>query len=150
MMSADAAPAPARFDPYADRWLLLFLRAMALVYVYGAAIHVMNIAGVSGFDWFAAPLKWQVLDIVYLVVDAAVVLGVMARRRFAVVLFVLAALSQIVLYTALRGWLLNVPPDFAFLPAEVGYLDRFVLFHAATLVIFVLLVARQRFGWGGA
>ena len=149
-MSADAPTAPSRFEPYADRWLLLFMRAMALVYVYGAAVHVMNIAGVSGFDWFAAPLKWQVLDIVYLVVDAAVVIGVMARRRFAVLLFIAAALSQIVLYTALRGWILDVPPDFAFLPAEVGYLDRFVLFHAATLVIFVLLVVRRRFGWGDA
>ena len=30
---------------------------IALFYSYGAAVHVFNILGLSGFDWSAAPLK---------------------------------------------------------------------------------------------
>ena len=30
-------------------------------YAYGAGVHVSNLLSVTGFDWRAAPLKWQVL-----------------------------------------------------------------------------------------
>ncbi len=39
-------------------------------------MHIANIAGFNGFDWLSAPLKWQLLDVVYLVLDIAVVAGV--------------------------------------------------------------------------
>ena len=37
--------------------------AIAACYAYGAAVHVTNMVGLSGFDWLEAPLKWQVLDV---------------------------------------------------------------------------------------
>jgi hypothetical protein len=33
-------------------------------YAYGALVHILNIASMTGFSWPEAPLKWQILDIV--------------------------------------------------------------------------------------
>jgi hypothetical protein len=54
----------------------MIIWVVALFYLYGAAVHVFNILGLSGFDWRAAPLKWQALDVVYLVIDLVVAAGV--------------------------------------------------------------------------
>jgi hypothetical protein len=44
----------------------LVLWVIAAFYACGALVHLLNMAGFSGFDWRTAPLKWQVLDIAYL------------------------------------------------------------------------------------
>ncbi|WP_299865695.1 hypothetical protein [uncultured Roseobacter sp.] len=36
---------------------------LAAFYLYGAGVHVANVAGWTGFDRLSAPLKWQVLDV---------------------------------------------------------------------------------------
>ncbi len=102
-------------------------------YAYGAAVHVLNMASLTGFDWPTAPRRWQALDVVYLGLDVAVVAGLVRRRTYAVAAFYAAAVSQIVLYTALRGWVLDVPEAFAVSPAQRSYLDVLVGFHVVTL-----------------
>lgn len=129
--------------------LTIFMRmtlwAVAVCYGYGAVVHVLNIAGLSGFDWPTAPLKWQVLDIVYLILDMIVLVGFIRDWRPAYAAFVIAALSQIVLYTVLRDWILDVPEAFARSPADHVYLDWLVGFHVATLVLVAaILWARRR------
>ena len=56
----------------------IIIWAVALFYTYGALVHIMNILGLSGFDWAGAPLKWQLLDIVYLFLDVVVAVGFFA------------------------------------------------------------------------
>ena len=46
---------------------------VAAFYAFGALVHVMNILGLSGYSWLRAPLKWQVLDVTYLLLDILVV-----------------------------------------------------------------------------
>ena len=58
---------------------LIVLCTVTLFYAYGAAVHVLNMASLTGFDWPNAPRKWQALDVVYLLLDIAVVIG-LARR----------------------------------------------------------------------
>ena len=58
-------------------------------------------------------------------------------RVGAVALFV-AALSQILLYSVFRDWILDVPAEFARSPDEVAYLDVLITFHVVTLSFFVL------------
>ncbi len=117
---------------------------VAAFYVYGAAVHVLNIAGVSGFDWPTAPLKWQVLDIAYLALDVLVVVGLIRRWAVGYVAFFAAALSQIILYTVLRPWILDVPPEYAPAPEQVSYLDGLVAFHAITLIAVAVALAVER------
>jgi hypothetical protein len=103
----------------------------------------MNMAGFSGFDWRTAPLKWQVLDIAYLGLNLVVVTGFVLERRFGFIAFYAAAAGQILLYTLLRAWILDVPEAFARSPEEIANLDLLVGFHIVTLVL-VMAVLRLR------
>lgn len=108
---------------------------VALFYAYGALVHVMNMLSLTGFDWRSAPLKWQVLDIVYLVIDVVVVVGLLSSWKAGYVAFYLAAFSQIVLYTIFRNWIVDVPPEFAVSDEQRSYLTGLVIFHSVTLVL---------------
>lgn len=124
------------------RPLRLFLWLVAAFYAYGAAVHVMNMASLTGFDWGRAPRLWQVLDLAYLALDAAVVIGIVLRRAFGVVAFLAAAVSQIVLYTAFRDAVAMAGTPHALGPDQLAYLSLLVAFHAATLAVFAVLAWR--------
>lgn len=123
----------------------LVLWVIAAFYAYGALVHLLNMAGFSGFDWRTAPLKWQVLDIACLGLDVVVVTGFVLERRFGFIAFYAAAASQILLYTLLRDWILDVPEVFARSREEIAYLDLLVGFHIVTLML-VTAVLRLRKG----
>lgn len=108
---------------------------VALFYLYGAAVHVSNIFGLSGFDWRAAPLKWQILDCAYLAIDLLVVVGLLLGWRAGFGAFYLAAASQIVLYTIFRDWITDVPPEFSVTEEQRGYLTSLVIFHCVTIAL---------------
>ena len=122
---------------------------LALAYLYGSSVHVANMMGLTGFTWSEAPFKWQSLDVAYLVLDLAVVAGIFLLPRFGLAAFVVAASSQIILYTVFRSWVLDVPAEFLPSPEQAGYLNQLVGFHVVTL----LLVAGSltlRGSWGSA
>ena len=108
---------------------------VGLFYAYGAIVHIMNMLSMTGFNWLDAPLKWQILDAFYLLTDVIVAAGFFANWRIALPTFYLAATSQIFLYTLLRDWIIDVPPEFAVSPEQVGYLDTLVIFHFTTVVL---------------
>ncbi|MEL7343840.1 MAG: hypothetical protein AAFN59_03150 [Pseudomonadota bacterium] len=117
---------------------------LAAFYGYGAAVHIANMLSWTGFDWMHAPVKWQVLDGVYLLLDITVVVGLLAGRVWAVPALVLAATSQILLYTVFRAWVLDVPADFAVAPSDVAYLNGLVVFHIACLAALGAVFWRNR------
>lgn len=117
--------------------------AIAAFYAYGALVHAMNMSGASGFHWPEAPLRWQLLDVVYLALDVFIAVGLLRAARSALVALVVAAGSQIVLYTVLRGWILDVPAAFAPTAEQLGYLDLLVAFHAVCLSLVALDLARR-------
>ena len=98
-------------------------------------MHVLKILGMMSLDWIEAPLKWQVLDIVYLMLDVAVVLGLPIASRIGFCALFTAGISQIVLYTVLRAWIIDVPEPFVRSPEDVAYLDTLVAFHVITLAL---------------
>ena len=106
-----------------------------MFYAYGALVHVMNMLSLTGFDWRSAPVKWQALDVAYLVIDVIVVAGLVLNWKAGYIAFYLAALSQIVLYTALRSWIVDVPPEFAVSDEQRSYLTGLVVFHCVTLAL---------------
>ena len=104
-----------------------------VLYAYGALVHVLNMTGLRGFDWANAPLKWQALDVIYLVVDLAVVALLVLRPRLGFLGVAAAALSQILLYTLFRSWILDVPEAYALGEAELSYLNLLVAVHVVSL-----------------
>ncbi|MFN3233018.1 MAG: hypothetical protein ACE363_12800 [Alphaproteobacteria bacterium] len=124
----------------------LILWVVAAFYAYGGLVHLMNMAGLSGFTWLDAPLKWQALDVIYLILDGLVVWGFCAGRRIGYAAFYIAAGSQIVLYTVVRAWIMDVPAEFARPPEDLTYLDGLVVFHlvSASLVTFAILRRRKK------
>ena len=108
---------------------------VALFYAYGAVVHVLNMLSLSGFDWQSAPVKWKALDIVYLILDVIVVAGLLLSWKAGFVAFYLAAISQIILYTVLRSWIMDVPPEFAITDEQRSYLTGLVAFHCVTLIL---------------
>ncbi len=108
---------------------------VAAFYLYGAAVHVLNMLSLTGFDWRSAPLKWQVLDVVYLAIDLLVVVGLILSWKVGFIAFYGAALSQIILYTFLRDWIIDVPAEFAVTEEQRSYLTSLVIFHGVTIVL---------------
>ena len=108
---------------------------IAIFYLYGAAVHVFNILGLSGFDWREAPLKWQVLDVVYLIIDLIVVVGLILSWKIGFIAFYVAAISQIILYTVFREWIIDVPPEYSVSDEQRDYLTSLVIFHCATFIL---------------
>ena len=127
---------------FEDRWLRYYLLLIAVAYAYGALVHVLNMLSVTGFEWSNAPLKWQVLDVAYLIIDVAVVIGLIGKRAFGIIAFLIGAVSQILLYTLFRAWIIDVPVEFAPTPEQVTYLTTLVWFHIVTLGIFAILLLR--------
>ena len=118
---------------------------IAAFYGYGAEVHVANIAGLSGFDWPEAPVKWQVLDVACLALDLVVVLGLLIRVRVGIAAFLVAAASQVLLYTVLRDWILDVPAAFTPAAEQAAHLDTLVAFHIVTLALVAAsLIAGRR------
>ena len=68
--------------------------------------------------------------------------GLIFAWRIGLIAFFAAAISQIILYTALRSWITDVPQEFARPPEEVNALNGLVIFHIAmiALVVFALWI----------
>jgi hypothetical protein len=74
------------------------------------------------------------LDVFYLILDVVVAIGFFTGWAIAFVAFYFAAISQIILYTVLRTWIIEVPSEFAVSIEQVAYLDTLVTFHVITIV----------------
>lgn len=130
-----------------QRLAQILIWTIAAFYAYGALVHVLNMLSLTGFDWATAPFKWQLLDVVYLVLDLTVVIGLIMGARFGFLAFFAAALSQIVLYTLLRSWVLSVPEGFRRSPEDLQYLNGLVLFHIVTCLIMAWCVLGSSRRW---
>jgi len=120
----------------------IILWLIAAFYAFGAYEHIASIAGQHGYTWSEAPLKWQVLDILYLTLDIVVTVGFLLRWRIGVFAFFAVAVSQIVIYTLLRSWFVDVPAKFTPAPEHLGYLNMLVIFHVVAIVL-VLVALRM-------
>ena len=132
----------------ARRGARVILWTVSACYAYGAAVHAMSIAGLAGYDWTDAPLRWQVLDVAYLALDAVVVVALPRRRAVGYAAFFCAAISQIVLYTAMRGWVLGASAPLSGADAS-AQLDALVAFHMIAIAAVVLAIRLERPGRRG-
>lgn len=108
---------------------------VTLFYVHNVYVQLINIAGLAGYDWPASPLKWQIIDVLSLTLSAIVVFGLIGRHRVAIYAFFVASIGQVLLYTAGREWVLDVPEEFMPVDSQIAYLDAMILVHAVAVPV---------------
>jgi hypothetical protein len=119
-------------------WASLYVRFLAVLLTYGVLMHVGNIVGWTGRPWLETPVLWRVMDIVLLLFNAIVAIGLWVRVPWAVVAFVLGIIAlQIIPYTVFR-------PYFAATPEQVKAINGLVVTMAVLLAVLVGVVAAKR------
>ena len=115
-------------------WSCIYAKFLALVLVYGATVHIGNIAGLTGTPWLSTPLLWRSLDITLLIFDVVTAVGLWRGRGWAVwSVFGGIALLQVVPYTLLRSQFILKPEDAQTLNGLLGT-------EGVLLAIFALLL----------
>ncbi len=110
-------------------WMGIYLRILALFFLYGAIVHYGNLLGFGEMPWREAPLSWQIGDIVYAIIDTLAVIGLWNKTAWGIGFFLVAAISQLILY-------LGFPDLFAFTPEQKQALWSLIIFHIITISIF--------------
>ena len=115
-----------------------YLRLLAVFLLYGASVHVGNILGWSDRLWMDTPLLWRVMDILLLLFDVVVAVGLWLKKPWAAIAFPLGLLMlQFVPYTVWRSQFVQTPAD-----AEV--LNGLMGTEAIAIVLLMLLVGLKR------
>ena len=119
-------------------WTGIYLRVLALVLLYGGSVHVGNMLGFSGTPWQQTPLIWRVMDVVLLVFNIVVAVGLWRRAPWSVVAYVSGILAlQVVPYTLFRK-------EFVRSPADATALNGLLWTHAVLFaVLLILLLGRK-------
>lgn len=81
---------------------------------------------------------------VYFPIDCIVAFGVPLRWVVSDVCFFLAALSQVVLYSAGFSWIMDVPESVRPSPMEMEHLQMMIPFHVVTMCIMVAILLFEK------
>lgn len=111
----------------------IFFFVVAALFAFDGVVHVSNILSLSGYPWEASPLSWRIFDVVYAVLDAIVVAGVIARSGWGVLGFLASTTLQVLLYQF-------IPSAFAVSPEQEEIVRRLLYVALGLLVIFAALV----------
>jgi hypothetical protein len=115
----------------------IYLRVLAAIYAFACARHVANMLGFGELPWAEAPLAWQISDVCYAILDAVAAVGLFLRKPWGIAAFLVAASSEIVLFTFAPGW-------FVLRPEHLMMLRGFVVYHLIAIVIWLFLFLKQR------
>ena len=102
-------------------WCVIYGRIIAIILLYGATVHIGNIAGISGTPWVETPLLWRSLDIILLIFNCVTAMGLWWKQNWAVpVLFGGIILLQWLPYTLWRSQFILQPGDGQTLNGLIG------------------------------
>ena len=88
----------------ATTWTARYAKFIALVLLYGATVHVGNIAGLNGQPWLSTPLLWRGMDVALLLFNGIAAIALWQGLSWSVWLtFGGIALLQFVPYTLFRS-----------------------------------------------
>ena len=114
----------------------IFLRILATIYAFAAFKHLANILGFGELPWADAPLAWQISDIAYAILDSVAAIGLYRQKRWGIAAFLLAAISEILLFTLVPDW-------FVLRPEHLLLLRGFVIYHFCAIGIWYWLSRRE-------
>ncbi len=125
-------------DSLTHKWTGIYIRVLAVILAYGAIMHVGNILGWTGKPWMDTPLHWRTMDIVLLLFNIVVGVGLWIKAPWAVVVFLIGIIVlQIVPYTLFRS-------HFAESPDQVKTLNGLVITWVLLLgTLFVLFSLKK-------
>lgn len=109
--------------------LIWYLRVMAVLLLGGGIIHWARIVGIEPWRgvWFwQMPIEWQAATVFFGVLDLVAAIGLWLTVSWGAVMWLLRALSQVVMHTALAD-------VFGRRPYEIS-------FYVATILIYFLLL----------
>ncbi|NEQ43424.1 MAG: hypothetical protein F6K00_07635 [Leptolyngbya sp. SIOISBB] len=93
-------------------WTAVYTKIMALVLLYGATVHIGNIAGLTGTPWLATPLLWRGMDVTLLIFDVTAAIALWRGLAWSVWwVFGGIILLQFVPYTLFRSQFILKPED---------------------------------------
>ncbi|ESA33832.1 hypothetical protein N836_19840 [Leptolyngbya sp. Heron Island J] len=120
--------------PLQQPWTSAYARMMALVLLYGATVHVGNMAGLTGTPWMSTPLLWRGMDVTLLLFDVTAAIALWRRLAWSVwFMFGGIVLLQFVPYTLLRS-------HFVLKPEDAQTLNGLLATEALLLGFFALLL----------
>lgn len=115
-------------------WTARYAKFLALMLLYGATVHIGNMAGLTGTPWLSTPLLWRGMDVVLLIFNGVSAIALWRGLSWSVGLtFGGIILLQFVPYTVLRS-------QFVFQPEDVHTLNGLLGTEALLLGIFALLL----------
>ncbi|MDJ0589060.1 MAG: hypothetical protein QNJ72_03565 [Pleurocapsa sp. MO_226.B13] len=121
-----------------QKWLGIYLRFLALVLLFGAIVHVSNIAGLSGVSWQQTPMLWRVMDLLLLGFDLIVAYGLWRKLAWSAIAFTVGIVAlQIIPYTLFRTYFILKPED-------GNLLNQMVIFELLLLGILGILLSIEK------
>jgi hypothetical protein len=115
-------------------WTAIYTKLLALVLLYGATVHIGNMAGWTGTPWLETPLLWRCMDVALLLFDVIAAIALWQGLAWSVWwVFGGILLLQFVPYTLLRS-------QFVLQPEDAQTLNGLLGTEALLLGIFALLL----------
>jgi hypothetical protein len=97
----------------------IYLKILIVIYGYGALIHIADLPSFGhylgqthGFPFVQMPLAWKIATVCFAILDTIAAIGLWKGTWWGVACFLLAAASQVVMYTALT----SIPTKFRLAP----------------------------------
>ncbi|WP_446375884.1 hypothetical protein [Coleofasciculus sp. D1-CHI-01] len=119
-------------------WTARYAKFLALILLYGATVHISNIAGLTGTPWLSTPLLWRVMDITLLLFDVVTAIALWCGLAWSVwLVFGGITLLQFLPYTLLRS-------HFILKPEDAQTLNGLLETEALLLMVFALLLCLKK------
>ena len=135
----DSSRSPTFLTPSLDNpWTARYAKFLALILLYGATVHIGNMAGLTGTPWLSTPLLWRSMDVVLLIFDGVSAIALWRGFSWSAWLtFGGIALLQFVPYTLFRSHFILQPEDAQTLNGLLGT-------EALLMGVFSLLLWRKK------
>ncbi len=114
----------------------IFLRILAVIYAFAAILHIGTILGFGRMPFAEMPLSWQLSDIAYGLIDTVAAVGLWQQKNWGVAAFLLAAVSEILLFSFVPDWFMTEP-------GQLIMLRGFIAYHLVAIAIYIFLQQRQ-------
>ena len=115
-------------------WTAVYAKVLALVLLYGATVHIGNMAGLTGTPWLTTPLLWRGMDVALLIFDVTAAISLWRGLSWSIGwVFGGMLLLQFVPYTLCRS-------QFVLKPEDAQVLNGLLGTEALLLGIFALLL----------